>query len=165
MQKIEHMLYQCLKNSVNVILEKIIKPTRKYEDITQIKREDMIEMKEKYGIGGIILDIDGTVKNFSFDVSRRTAEWISLLKKEFKICIVSNALEQRVKKVADQYDIDYISFAKKPFRKSFYEASNRMGLELENVMVIGNSLTTDIYGGNRNLMPTILVKAPEEREK
>ena len=144
MQRIDHMLYQCLKNSVNIILEKVIKPTRKYENVTEIKREDMIEMKKKYGIGGIILDIDGTVKSFSFDVSQETSEWIELLKKEFKICLVSNALEERVKKVAEQYDLDYISFAKKPFRKSFYEASQKMVLEFENVMVIGNSLTTDI---------------------
>ena len=51
----------------------------------------------------------------------------------------------------------YISFAKKPQSKGFLNACEMMGLYPENVLVIGNDVICDIYGGSKCGMITAIV--------
>ena len=71
-----------------------------------------------------------------------------MIKSEIKICIVSNAMENLVEETSKKYDLDYISFAMKPARKAFLEAANKMGLDPENIIVIGDSPSFDVLGAN-----------------
>ena len=88
-------------------------------------------------------------------------EWIDKLKKEFKIIIVSNGKDRNLETYFNEKGIDYIGFAWKPLKTNFKEACRRMELKPEEVLVVGNSLFCDIYGGKKNNMKTVLVK--EER--
>ena len=47
-------------------------------------------------------------------------------------------------------------------KKSFIKACEKLELTPDKVMVIGDSLFGDIYGGKRNNMKTALVKDVEE---
>ena len=60
--------------------------------------------------------------------------------------------------------IEYMGFCKKPFKKYFINAANKMGLDPENVLVIGDDIICDIYGGNRCGMITAIVKDVVNRD-
>jgi len=73
------------------------------------------------------------------------------------ITIVSNNNENRVKQFSGPLDIQYIYEAKKPMGRAFRKALKDMKLKKEEVVVIGDQLLTDVLGGNRSGMHTILV--------
>ena len=50
-------------------------------------------------------------------------------------------------------------------KKNFIKACEKMGVEPEKVLVIGDSLFDDIHGGRKNKMKTMLVKTVEEDER
>ena len=47
---------------------------------------------------------------------------------------------------------------------NFVKACQRLGVKPENILMVGNSLFDDIYGGQRNMMKTALVNSVEDRE-
>ena len=50
-------------------------------------------------------------------------------------------------------------------KKNFNKAFNRLGLKPEEMMIIGDDLFSDIYGGKRNNIRTIMVKEVEDVEE
>ena len=73
-----------------------------------------------------------------------------------QVTVVSNNNEQRVKDFADPLGIPFIHSARKPFVRAFKRAIQEMRLRDE-VVVIGDQLLTDVLGGNRVGLHTILV--------
>lgn len=119
-----------------------------------------IKMLVKRNIKGIILDIDNTiVPSFVLEVDEEILEWIENVKKSgIKVCIVSNAVRRRVEKLSRQLDIPAIHQALKPAKRAFITAVEKMDTTCEQVAVAGDQIFTDIYGGNRLNMYTILVE-------
>ncbi len=74
-----------------------------------------------------------------------------------QVTIVSNNSELRVKSFADPLGIPFIYKARKPMGKVFIKALNTMDVKREEVVVIGDQLLTDVVGGNRIKLHTILV--------
>lgn len=111
------------------------------------------------GIKGIITDLDNTL--VEWDRPEATPEligWFDAIKAHgIKITIISNNNEDRVKKFSDPIEVPFISSAKKPMRKAFQQALRLMQLTKEEVVVIGDQLLTDVFGGNRLGLHTILV--------
>ncbi len=120
----------------------------------------------KRGITGLIVDVDNTlVSASSRNPDAKAFDWIKkAMQKGFKLCIVSNALKKRVTNIANALGVDYIYRASKPRRRSFLKAKGMMGLKTAEIAVIGDQIFTDIFGGNRAGMFTILVNPinPEE---
>ena len=102
-------IYTNLIKLINKPLSKIISPEKEYKDVKNLNLNEIEEWKSKYGIGGIILDIDGTIRQDFKDVDYRNIKWILRLKKEFKICIVSNGSDKKIKKLANKMEIKYFS--------------------------------------------------------
>lgn len=50
-------------------------------------------------------------------------------------------------------------------KKNFLKSCEKMNVKPENVLMYGNSLFDDIYGGKRNNMKIALVKEVEENER
>jgi len=101
------------------------------------------------GIQGIIIDLDNTI--ISEDdryMSPDAIAWIAQAKKlGLKLFILSNGKRHyRVRYWSDYLDIPAISPAKKPFPAAFCKAMAAMELAPERVVVIGDSLHTDILG-------------------
>ncbi len=130
-----------------------------------IRHVDLEDLKNR-GILGLILDIDNTlVPMHAKDADENVISWISELKnKGFKVCILSNASENRVIRFNKDISVTAIHRAYKPAGKAFLNAARIMRLEPENVAVIGDQVFTDIYGGNKVNMLTILVKPIDEKE-
>lgn len=124
------------------------------------------EILKNKGIQGFILDIDNTlVPMHCKDADENVISWIGELKeKGFKVCILSNAAEKRVIRFNKAIQVTAIHRAYKPAGKAFLRAAYEMGLEPEKVAVVGDQIFTDIHGGNKVNMFTILVKPIDKRE-
>ena len=70
---------------------------------------------------------------------------------------MSNNSEERVSTFSKPLNIPFISKARKPLRKAFNRAKKALNLKDDEIVVIGDQLLTDIFGGNRANLHTILV--------
>lgn len=125
-----------------------------------------IELLKKNNIKGLILDIDNTLIDYDKKILEGTEEWCSNLKKQgIKMCILSNTNKvQKVKKVAELLDLEYLYFAHKPNKAGFKKAQKLLNMNQENIAVVGDQIFTDVLGGNRMKMFTILTKPIDTRD-
>ncbi|RKD22358.1 hypothetical protein SAMN02745883_00802 [Caminicella sporogenes DSM 14501] len=121
---------------------------------------------KKRGIKNLIVDIDNTLVAWDKKTAPRSViQWFDEVKKKgFNICLVSNNTEDRVVKFTENIEIAAFHRAKKPFKTTFYKAMNYMKANKENTAVIGDQIFTDILGGNRVGLYTILVVPIESKE-
>ncbi len=91
--------------------------------------------------------------------------WLQgLLADGLKVGLVSNNRRRRVREIAGQLAIPYVSRAYKPAKTGFRQVAAVMGLSPGAVAVVGDQLFTDVLGGNRLGMFTIWVKPMSARE-
>lgn len=111
------------------------------------------------GVQGIITDLDNTL--VSAGTALATPELIAWLDKVkalgFKVVILSNNNLMRVAKFAEPLGIPFIPAARKPFTKAFKQALNLLGLKPDQAVVVGDQMLTDVLGGRRMGLRTILV--------
>ncbi len=118
------------------------------------------------GFRGIIFDIDNTLVPHGKMGDEELVRFIEGLKDiGFKIILVSNNSRERNKKFADPLGIDYIYKAGKPSIKGYQEACRRLEIPADRFLCIGDQLFTDIWGGNRAGMHTILVNPIDPAEE
>lgn len=153
MQLIEQKIYNVISNR----LRKYIKPNLELKEVNDIDLELLKKLKSIYGIGGIILDVDETIRKDMMKIPDCNKEWIKYMKQEFKVLILSNGYDSSVKNFANENGIEYIGFAKKPLKKYFLDACDRMGLNPENVLVIGDNIINDVHGANKCGMVSAIV--------
>ena len=67
----------------------------------------------------------------------------------FRVMIVSNNCEERVKTFSDALGASYIYKADKPSMKGYVEAMNKMGCKRDQMLVIGDQLFTDDVNDDR----------------
>lgn len=137
-------------------------PDRYLENVKEIT----IELLEENNIKGLILDIDNTLIDYDKKILQDADKWCENLKqKGIKMCILSNTNKvQKVKKVAEKLNLEYLYFARKPSKKGFYKAKKLLNLEEKNIAVVGDQIFTDVLGGNRVKMFTILTKPIDSRD-
>ncbi len=164
-KKLEDVIVQKIFEILNYSLVKFIKPDITIDKVTNINEEGVKILKKKYEIEGIILDVDETLRKDMEMLPKCNEEWLDMMKKEFKVIVVSNGLDRRIEEFLEKKGIDYIGFANKPLKSNFKKACQRMNLNPEKVLMIGDSLVEDIYGAKRNNMFTAIVKSVEENEK
>lgn len=164
MKPIEDMLADKIYELVNYVLSKKFIPDIKLDTVGMLKREDIVSLKQKLGIEGVILDIDDTLRSGMNKIPKCNEQWLDMLKEELKVIVVSNGIDGNVEKFLEAKGIDYIGFAHKPMKKNFIKACDRLGIIPEKTLVIGDSVWCDIFGGQRNNMKTALVKKVEDDE-
>lgn len=118
------------------------------------------------GIRGIILDVDNTIVGWGSQVmSPKTVDWINQAKqKGFRLCIASNGVTKRVEAMAELLRIPAIAKAVKPRKKPFRSALTLLETTPEQTAVIGDQIFTDVFGGNRLDMYTILINPVSSEE-
>ncbi|GAK06402.1 MULTISPECIES: YqeG family HAD IIIA-type phosphatase [Geomicrobium] len=119
---------------------------------------DFEELKQQ-GIKGVITDLDNTLVEWDrADATPELLEWIEMVQSEgFKITIVSNNKKKRVGTFSEPTGVSWIHSAKKPLTRAFRRATKEMNLTKDQVVVVGDQLLTDVFGGNRGGYHTILV--------
>jgi HAD superfamily phosphatase (TIGR01668 family) len=140
----------------------ILRPGYIYNSILEV------DLHALFGIGirGIIIDIDNTLTEWhSPDLSSEAELWLEQAVREgISICFVSNNSPGRARTVADRAGVPFVANAQKPRRRSFRRAMEIMGKAPRQTAVIGDQLFTDILGGNRMGLLTILVTPISRRE-
>ena len=135
---------------------------------TYLKRvEDInIEFLQKNKIKALILDVDNTLIDYSQNLSESIVVWAKELKGQgVKLYILSNSnKKEKVKSVAEKLNIEYKYFAKKPFKTGFKKIQKQLQENPEQIGVVGDQIFTDIIGGNRCKMFTILVDPIAEKD-
>jgi HAD superfamily phosphatase (TIGR01668 family) len=130
-------------------------PDEHVKSIFDIRAEDL---KAK-GIKGVITDLDNTL--VAWDRPSATPElkqWFEEMKEHnILVTIISNNNENRVKLFSDPVEVPFIYSARKPMGKAFRKALRNMKLQKDEIVVIGDQLLTDVFGGNRSGLHTILV--------
>lgn len=111
------------------------------------------------GVRGLIFDLDSTlVAPRAGNVTESVAAWLERARTMFKVAIVSNNKKDHyVEQVRILLDMPAIARAAKPRRKGFLEALSLLSLEPHEVAVVGDRPLTDVWGGQRAGMRTVLV--------
>ncbi|GAB2703982.1 YqeG family HAD IIIA-type phosphatase [Paenibacillus thermoaerophilus] len=131
---------------------------RPHQIVRTIYDIDLQELKSR-GIRGIITDLDNTLVGARDPVATpELVEWLDRVRQEgFQVVIVSNNNRSRVSVFAAPLQLPFIPAARKPMNKSFRKALSLMGLSSRQAVVIGDQMLTDVLGGNRMGLHTIMV--------
>ena len=134
---------------------KILYPNSYLKNVQQIT----IEFLKKNNIKALILDVDNTLIDYYKNLSEDVIKWAEELKlNDIKLYILSNTNQkEKVQSVAEKLNIPYINFARKPSKYGFLKIQKELNINSENIGVVGDQIFTDIIGGNRSKMFTILV--------
>lgn len=136
------------------------KYVNKIEEIT-------IDFLQKNKIKALILDVDNTLVNYKKEMPKRIEKWAKeLYGQGVKIIIVSNSNDKKkLDYVSEKLGgIPYIFLAMKPLGKGLKKAKNYLKERPENIAVVGDQIFTDVIGGNRQKMYTILVDSIDEKD-
>jgi HAD superfamily phosphatase (TIGR01668 family) len=127
--------------------------------VNSVYNIDLKKLKEVKNIKGIIVDLDNTLVAWGQkEVNQKIIDWVNEAKKlGLKICIVSNTNSKRVAEFAKIFNIPYHSKYFKPFSIAFNNGLKILDTKKSETAVIGDQIFTDILGGNRLKLLTILV--------
>lgn len=109
---------------------------------------------------GFILDLDNTLSMHGSPAPEQgVTEWLEKMKKlGMKLIVLSNNTKKRVEPLAEELELDFISFGCKPLTLGISRALKKMRLPKKSVALVGDQIFTDILGGNLRGVPTILVE-------
>lgn len=113
------------------------------------------------GITLLLADLDNTLVPYGVPVpTDSVCAWNESLKKAGVTLFVlsNNRHANRPRIFCEAMGISFIGHAGKPKTPSFYKAMERMGVKREQTAIVGDQIFTDILGGNRAGITTILVK-------
>lgn len=165
MKQIDELIADKIMEMAHYVLSKLIKPDMTVNQVGELTVSEIERLKQQYGIEGIIVDVDDTLRTEMKKLPKCNREWIESLKGRIKITILSNGRDSSVEEYFQSHEIDYIGFARKPLKRNFLKACEKMNLTPDQVLVVGNGLLPDIYGGKRVNMKTVLVKQVEDDER
>lgn len=118
------------------------------------------ELAEK-GITLLLADLDNTLVPYGVPVpTDEVRAWNETLKEAGVTLFVlsNNRHADRPRIFCEAMDIPFIGHAGKPKTPSFYKAMELMGAKPEQTAIVGDQIFTDVLGGNRAGVTTILVK-------
>ncbi|MFZ5943360.1 MAG: YqeG family HAD IIIA-type phosphatase [Bacillota bacterium] len=117
-------------------------------------------------IKGIIIDLDNTLTNWNCSkIEDQVCQWLINLSQEgFKLCVVSNNSKKRINHSLSNLQIPFVPHAFKPGKRAFIKAMALLDTDNSTTAVIGDQLFTDILGGKRLGLFTILVTPLDKRE-
>ena len=125
-----------------------------------------LQKLQQRGISGIITDLDNTLVGAKTPLATpELIQWLNSVKAAgFKVVILSNNNHSRVSRFADPLGIPFVHAARKPANKAFRKALQLLQLASDHVVVVGDQLMTDMLGGRRAGLHTIMVTpvAPSE---
>lgn len=119
------------------------------------------------GIETALLDLDNTIVPWKlYQIPEESAQWVRTAKEMgLKMCIASNTHNpRRLRQLAEELDLPYLHRILKPRRGGLSKALKILGSEASRTVMIGDQVFTDVLGGRRMGMYTILVKPLARRE-
>lgn len=139
-----------------------IKPNFYYESVFEINFEDL----QKKNIKNILIDLDNTLVPWGEDkITERLVRWLRRTQeKGFNICVLSNNTEKRASSLNKTLGLPYVAFARKPAKKAFEKGLKMLKAKRRETVIIGDQIFTDILGGKRVGIQTVLVMPLSKNE-
>jgi len=138
----------------NQIFSKILKPDIVIPRISEID----VNLLKKWGIKGLILDVDNTIIARKSDkIDQDIINWFKNTKRYFKMIILSNNSRSKILRAAKPLNILYIPWTLKPLSIYYQVAFMKMNLSPKEVCAIGDQIFTDILGAKLFHMKTIYI--------
>lgn len=134
-----------------------LRPDYCFERVLDIRPAWLLER----GIAGLLVDIDNTITRWEQQtVPQAELEWLAEVEAAgLKCLLLSNGLGPKKAAVVKQTGIGHVSGgAVKPFALAFRRGVEELGLAPKQVMMIGDSVITDIHAANRLGIWTCLVE-------
>jgi hypothetical protein len=119
------------------------------------------------GIAGVILDLDNTIVDWNrSEVRDEVRRWAERARQaDLRLCIASNARSRaRVADIAERVGCSWLAPAGKPSRRGLRQAMEMLGTTPETTALVGDQVFTDVVGGNRLGLLTILVRPLSGRD-
>ena len=138
-------------------------PHRSVASVLEVEPE---ELKAR-GIRGVILDLDNTLVRWrQEEMTEEVTRWLAQLQAAgLTLCILSNSiLSKRSTRIAERLGALNVSKARKPSRQGFHRALAALGTDPGSTAIVGDQMFTDILGGNRAGIYTIMVQPIHHRE-
>ncbi|MCL4424967.1 MAG: YqeG family HAD IIIA-type phosphatase [Firmicutes bacterium] len=151
-----------MRGGVRKLILDLLRPAAFFSSIYQID----LDRLQKRGIKGLIFDLDNTIVEWGSPVAgEELLAWFKALRERgFLSCLLSNNSPARVNYFAGRLGIPGIYKAGKPRRRSYRAALELLGTAPQETAIIGDQVFTDILGGNRLGLYTILVTPLSQRE-
>ena len=139
--------------------------------------------KLKTMIKAVIFDLGKTLiqegeRDREIKTLKYASEVLDQLKSKFKLAIITNVeqttsfkdVENVLKKakILDFFDVILVSSeigVNKPNERIFQIALEKLDVKPEEAIMIGNTISTDVFGGNRIGMKTVLLQPDKEYER
>ena len=119
------------------------------------------ELLRDMGVRLLMLDFDNTIVPYTTSVpTDAMVRWLQTMNaSDIQICIVSNSHKDRVPAFCQEYGLDCITHAKKPFSKGIRACLGRYQIPAAQAALVGDQIYTDTLGANCAGVQSILVRA------
>lgn len=125
------------------------------------------EKLKESGIKCLLFDLENTLVPFvEKEPSERLINFINGLKDlDLKVIIFSNASKNRLKPFKNKLMVDCSYSSNKPMSTKFLKVIKKFNYDLSEVAIIGDQIMTDILGGNKVGITTILVNPMSNKDR
>jgi HAD superfamily phosphatase (TIGR01668 family) len=114
----------------------------------------------------LLLDVDCTLKRYREEmVSPAVAAWLEQLRASgIGLCLVSNGLGRRIRRLAQALDLPFVAKAWKPLPFGCRSAVRKLGFPTARTAMVGDQLFADVIAARLAGLTSILVRPirPEE---
>lgn len=139
-----------------------VRPREFVASIYEINLQQLYKM----GMRALITDLDNTLVEWNSPVATpKLLKWLAQVQQMgFRVCILSNNNSARVMDFANLVGIPALYKAKKPRKRAYRKAMALLSCDPHETVMVGDQLFTDVLGGNRLGLYTILVKPIHPQE-
>lgn len=143
-------------------MHRLFYPRLYVSSIFDINLDDL----QQRGIKNMIFDLDNTIiERGAPEFPVKVMEWLDAVRKRgIRIAIVSNNRTRSAEKMAAKAGIPAVFNAIKPRRSPFKKVLRMLKAKPGETAVVGDQIFTDVVGGNRLGMYTILTKPMKGKE-
>lgn len=136
-----------------------------YEYVDSVHAIDYYKLYDM-GYRSIIFDLDNTLTHHGENSSEEVDQLFKQIHEiGLKTLLLSNNCDERIELFLENIDSPFISNANKPKTENYFKAVSLLQTKIEETIMVGDQLFTDIYGANLSGMPNILVKYMRHDDK
>ena len=114
----------------------------------------------KHNVKTLFMDLDNTLDSYKArEPKPMTIDLIERLKEHgLTPVVISNNKAKRVSGYAEKLGIDFLSSARKPFAKKILAEISKRNLTVDDVMLVGDQMITDVLAGKHAKMRVVLTE-------